>query len=465
MEWNNEPYKVRLSFDNDMIYEVESKSGGNDKFICSAIKDSTEQVNYTNLFGSISSNSFEVTIYDDNNYLDIENKQSPYYNYMRNGVKVEVFISYDDKITWKPYGTFYVTDWGNIYSNGMHDVVTIKAVDELKYILNNDIPKLSTYSGISADKLIKMVLVGVGVDERRIKIDKSLESNLLFGVTEDEKVGYFLNDICQALCAVMIINDENEVLVMPALVGYNKEYSVGKECIEQINNSNNNRNIYTNVKCRYQKKKGKHNGSVLYDITDLEAGNNDINNLKFNVKAINVREIRVESDCDIDIKGFSAYQNGIDLDIKSDKTTEDVAITVSGEYITSNEKYVESQINYTDHKKNTRRVSYDMYNQYVQTEEDAQTIADKMARYIELNNRKIHIKTWFSPMITVGDILNFDNNLLQGKYKVIADRVILGAGYQKNLTLIPYNILGIWEDSKSWDDDTSWIENLGLSLS
>ena len=465
MEWKNEPYKVRLTFDNNKTYEVESKHIYNDKFFCSANRNKTEQINYTNLFGSISNNSFEVTIYDAKNYLDIENKESPYYNYMRNGVKMEVFISYDNKTTWTEYGTFYVTDWGNVWSNGTHDVVTIKVVDEMKYILNHDIPKLSNYAGIRADELITKVLVGVGVDRERIKIDKSLDTKLLFGVTEDQKVGYFLNDICQALCAVVIINDANDILIMPALEGYGNEYTVDKKYIEQINNSNNNMNIYTHVKCRYQKRKGKRNGAILYDTVELEQKKNDFNNLKFNVKALNIREIRVETDEDIDINSFTAYQNGIDIDITSPTLTEDVDITVSGEYITSVEKYVESQISYVDHDKSrTKKVTYEMYNQYVQTEEEAQLIANKMARYIELNNRKIVIKTLLSPKITVGDIVTIYYKNLQGKYKVIADYTVLGANYQKILTLIPYNILGIWDDDKTWNDDTNWIENIDLSL-
>lgn len=465
MEWNDEPFKVRLTFDNNKTYEVESQHPQDDKFICSAVKDSTEQINYTNIFGSISSNNFEVTIYDDDNNLDIENKLSPYYNYMRVGVKVEVFISYDDKTSWDEYGTFYVTDWSNLYSNGSHDVVTIKAVDEMKYILNNDVPKLSTYSGIRADELIIKVLTGIGVDKSRIKISSTLNTKLLFGVAEEQKVGYFLNEICQALCAVVIINDSNDILVMPALVGYNNEYNLGKDCIDQVNNKNNNKNIYTHVKCRYQKRKGKRNGAILYDTVELETGANDLNNLQFNAKALSVRELRFETDNkQIYMNGFSSYQNGIDIDVASIDTIDDVDITVSGEYITSVEKYVESKINYTDHEHNTRRVSYEMYNRYVQTEKEAQAIADKMARYIELNNKQIYIKTVLSPKITVGDILNFDNNLLQGKYKVIADRVVLGAGYQKNLTLIPYNLLGVWDDNKSWSDNTSWIENIDISL-
>lgn len=459
--WNDEPIKIVMYFDNGLTYETQTHSLSNNSIV-SFVKRKSEQTNFTNLFGSVTSTEISVKLFDVLDRLNIQNSGSPYYNYMGQGVEIKTYISYDNGTSWENYGTYYVSSWSGSFNNGFQDIVQIDAVDEMRYILNNDIPKLSTYSGIKAGELIKKVLVGIGIDAERIKIDKSLDTKLLFGVAEDQKVGYFLNDICQALCAVIIINDDNDILVMPALVGYGKEYNIGKECIEQVNNSNNNRNIYTYVKCKYNKRKGTQNGSILYDKVELKTGVNDFNNLKFSAKALNVREIRVESDNSIGFGGFTAYQDGIDIDLKSEVSEDDVDITVSGEYITSVEKYEISELNYTDKKNDTRKVSYEMYNQYIQTSEEAKAICDKMARYIELNNRLIIMKTILSPMITVGDILNFDNNLLKGKYKVIEDRVVLGTEYTKILTLIPYDILAVWEDDKVWDDDAMWIENISL---
>lgn len=461
--WNNEPIKVILTFDNGKTYETSTHSLSGYSVV-SFNKNEEEQINYTNLFGSINSNEINMKLFDVLDRLNCENKKSPFYGYMRQGVEVKAYISYDDEETWEDYGTYYVTDWSGVYSNGFQDVVNIRAVDEMHYILNNDVPKLSTYSGIKADELIYRVLTGCGVDKNRIKIDKSLNTELRFGLAEDEKVGYFLNEICQALCAVAIINDHNEILIMPTLTGYNNYYDLDDKYIEIIENCNNNKSIYTNVKCRYNKRKGKSKGSILNDTVDLVVGTNNINNLEFGVSSLNIREIRVETEESIDIRSFSAYQNGIDIEIISDSAIEETDVTVSGEYINSVEKYVKSEINYTD-QKNNRKVSYEIFNRYVQCEEDAQIVADKMAKYIELMNHRIKLRTVYTPRIALGDILNFDNEFLQGKYKVIASNTSHGEVYEKNLTLIPCSTVGVWDDSKSWNDDANWLENLSLSLS
>lgn len=460
--WDDEPVKIIMYFDNGLTYETQTHSLGNNSIISFRKKES-EQLNYSNIFGSISSNEIYMTLFDVLDRLNSENKNSPYFNYMRHGVEIKAYISYDDGTSWDDYGTYYVSSWSGVFSDGFQDVVKISAVDEMQYILNNDIPKLSSYSGIKAGDLIKKVLVGCGVDASRIKISDSLNTSLLFGVAEDSKVGYFLNEICQALCAIININDKNEIIIEPALVGYNNQYDIDDAYIETVENLNNNKNIYTRVKCSYDKTKGKRNGSILYDTVELEAGKTDFNNLRFFNKALTVSEIRLETEADIYDLRFTAYQNGIDLDVLSEKA-EDVDIVLSGKYLTTTEKYAISEIRYSD-QKNNRTVSYDMYNKYIQTEAEAQVVSDTMARYIELNDRKIYMKTILSPRISIGDILNFDNELMQGKYKVIDNETVHGTAYEKNLTLIPYDILAVWDDDKIWDDDAVWIENIGLPLS
>lgn len=461
--WNNEDIKAKLYFDNGRTYSVNMNTSS-DSGIVSVIKNETEQVNYNNIFGSISSNEILLTIFDVEDKLNIENKKSPFYNYMRHGVKIELSIDYNVDDKYEKYGTYYVTDWSGILSDGFHDVVKIQAVDEMQYILNADIPKLGAYAGIRADQLIIKVLSGIGINSSRIKIHKSLNTSLMFGVAEDSKVGYFLNEICQALCAVIVINDNNDILIMPALTGYNKEYTLSDDFIISVNNQNNNKNIYTRVKCRYNKKKGEDYGTILYDVQDLSIGNNIIYNSQLSRNAVSITEIRTEIDSDytdIEAVNFSAYQKGIDFTLNSKSKTDDAKITVYGKYTLSSEKHAISNLLYNDI---SRDVTYEMFNDYIQTEEDAKNISDLMARYIELNNHRIVINTIFTPRITVGDIINFDNVFLRGKYKVIASRTQHGTSYNKELTLIPYDLHGVWDDSKEWDDNTSWIENLTLSL-
>ena len=467
MLWNNEKVKLVFTFDNNEVYEIcTGADNDTDNFIVTFIPNDIVQTNYTNLFGSVSSNSISVTVYDTKNNLDMNNSKSPYYNYMRNGVKIEAFISYDN-VNYEPYGTYYVTDWGNMFSTGTHDVVTIVAHDELHYIINNDIPKLSAYSGVRCDELIRKVLEGCGVADNRIIISEQLDLKLKFGVSEDSKVGYFLNDICQALCAVIVINKKNEILVVPALSGFGKEYVLSDEPIESVSSSNNSNSIYTNVKCTYDKKTGSLYGGLILSNSNIEAGKYKINNMLFSRKALNVSEISIESDCihdGIDIKGFSAYQNGIDIEIDNGNSEiEEAYINITGAYIKTNKKNVYSDISFSDIKGN-RRVSYEMFNEYVQTSNEAQDVANQMARYIELMNNKIVIRSLYNPKITVGDILIFNNKLLSGKYLVIASETIFGINYEKILNVIPFKLGTIWDDSLSWNDEGNWQENMNISL-
>ncbi len=460
VRWNNEIIKAKFTFDNGKTYEVSSYSENNDKFITDSRKVDTEQISYTNLYGSVSSNVLTLSIFDINNYLDIENQNSPYYGYMRNGAKCELFISYDNH-KYENFGTYYVKSWSEMYRDGLHDICTIALVDELEYILNCDMPKLSAYSGVKAGDLIIKVLTGIGIKSSRIKIDKSLEINLLFGVTDDDKVGYFLNEICQALCAVIIIDKDNNILVVPALTGYGQVYELPDKYIESYETSNNQNNIYTKVKTRFAKRRGSRNGILLTDNIDVVAGENDFNSLSFSSKCLAVREIAVE-DADIEINGFNAYQSAIDIDIDGNDNIENMDMTVSGEYMIAVEKSVSSDINYTDSKLNT---SYNIVNNYVQTEAEAQIVADKLARYIELMSKRITIRTIYTPAITTGDVLIFEGANLYGRYKVIDTSTVFSEQYSKEITIIPLNTYGIWDDSKSWNDDLNWIENLALSQS
>ena len=467
--WNEEIIRVTFIFDNGTKYVCESTSNKDDKVIVSCNKRQMEQINYNNIFGGINSNNFEVTVFDINNNLDMMNKQSPYYSYMRKGVKLVAEISYDDGVTFNNYGTFYVTEWVNSYYDGLQDVVTINSSDRLNYILNSDMPKLSMYSGTTISSLLTETLYKLGIDKNKIKIDKSLNYNLDYGVSDNEKVGYFLNDVCQAMCAVMIINDDNDVLVVPAISGYGSEYNLDSKYIISKSSSNNVNNIYNKVKLRYYKNVGSGFGDILTVNEKLDREINSFHNLLFSDKALDITEIKVDADDasvldNIDIIDFSGYQNGIDIDINNKSGSDcDVTINVIGRYIKTSECYVYSDIEYTD---NTQVISYELTNEYVQTEADAQRLANDIAKYIELMDTKIIIDTIYTPKLTCGDVLIFnDEDLgLVGRYKVIECYTSHGDEYTNQLTLISLKDT-LWNDKLSWNDSKSWLENFALSQS
>ena len=169
--WNDEIIKATLYFDNGKTYECSNNSDYSDNLIVKSSKRQVEQVNYNNLFGGICSNEFSLTLYDASNILNISNNSSPYYTYMRVGVKIIAKISYDNGVTFDDYGTFYVTEWGNSYFDEMINTVTINSCDRLQYIMNSDMPKLKAYSGVAISVLLTDTLTKLGIDKNKIKIE------------------------------------------------------------------------------------------------------------------------------------------------------------------------------------------------------------------------------------------------------------------------------------------------------
>lgn len=460
--YNEENIKALFYFDNGLSYEVYLKDTNVEKFITYFNKIQTESKSYNSFFGSISSDSLVLNIFDSDNYLDINNCESPFFDYMRHGVKIELKIEDLKNNVYVPYGTFYVTKWSNSFFDGMQDVVEIQAEDELTYILGRDMPRLPAYSGVKASKLIIDVLVGCGIDKSRIKIDASLDYDLPFGTTEDDKVGYFLNSICSALCAVMVIDDNNDILIMNALSGYGKEWYM-EELPIKINGQNNNKSTYNRVKVTYDKAVGREVGTILDTMINIEGQVTEIDGLRFNNKMLSVLEISVEKDnISAEVLDFSAYQNGIDLRVKCLKDVEEMNLHIIGEKILTTRKYVTSDIEYSD-RKNGRYVSLNIYNEYISKDEDARTIANLMANYISNMERQIDVECVYNAKIQKGDVMIFDSDLLRGAYKVIGSYVIFREDYISKISLIPLNRSISWDDNKVWDDDIRWLDNYKLS--
>ena len=458
-----ENIKAKLTFENGLTYEVELNSKNTDKFVTYFNKRQTESIKYNSLFGSITSNIINLSIFDSNNYLDINNSASPYFDYMRHGVKIELTIKNKDSGNYEPFGTFYVTKWSNSFYNGLQDVTPIQAEDEITYILNRDMPKLPAYSGVKASKLITDVLVGCGIDKKRIKIDESLDYELPFGTTEDDKVGYFLNSICTALCAVMTINDKNDILIYSALKSYGKTWSMIDDIPIKFSGSNNDKSTYSRVKVTYDKAVGREVGTILDTIISTDGQVTEIDGLTFNNKMLSVLEISAEKDdVDAEILDFQAYQNGIDLKVKCNKSVDELNLHIVGEKILTTKKYVTSDIDFSDRTKD-RVVSLNIYNEYISTDKEAKIIANLMAKYIANMDRQLNIETVYNPRIQTGDIIIFDNKLVRGQFKVISTNIIFNEIYTNLITLMPLNKSIVWDDSKVWDDNIQWLDNKELS--
>lgn len=94
-------------------------------------------------FNNVSSNEVSFTLDSPQRIFNPTNASSPYYNKMRRGVPVGVFIRCSEDDEWSPLGNFYVTDW-----QATATTATVVADDVLYNIFGDgerDLPVRSNY--------------------------------------------------------------------------------------------------------------------------------------------------------------------------------------------------------------------------------------------------------------------------------------------------------------------------------
>ena len=503
--WNNESLKAIITFDNDMQYEVYmGDMASNDKYIKSLSTDENESNVSGNPLGIITSNSLTLSIFDIDNKLTPTNRNSPYYGYMRNGVKIELFISYDNSL-FETFGTYYVTNWATGWSGGLQDVANITAKDRIQYINNLDVPKLPAYSGIKVQELLVNLFIeldkattnnskgtiikgsstpsdSIGVNDDyfvneenyeiyrkidrhwvlRYHIDNRLNLDMVYGITVGSKYREALNSIAQALIARVILDRDDVIRIVPALESYGCVYELESGLLMDINSYHNSNNIYSKARVNYCQLGENCVDTILnnYGIK-VSKGSNTLNGLRFNGKTLDIEDVYFESDLDIDISDikYNGYQDGVDITFISNKDGV-VNLVVEGRLINSTEASEESDVEESDTKVgNILTIKSDI----IQDQQEAKRLADSISVYLKNTNKLLQFKTLLTPKVTLGDIIqvNSDNEDIKGTYKVLNSNTVFGVDYTKNITVmrisdqIVFNDDGIWRDS---DDNGLWVE-------
>ena len=153
--WNGEPLKAVIHFDIGLEYTVYSDNvvDGTGNYIQNIAFSLTEGNCNVNPLGISISNSISMSIYDTEDRLSTTNKSSIYYGKIVNGVRIELFISYD-KVNWEPYGEWYTTSWSGEFSDGSHGLISLTAEDKLNTIGAMEMPKVKAYNNEHAANMI-----------------------------------------------------------------------------------------------------------------------------------------------------------------------------------------------------------------------------------------------------------------------------------------------------------------------
>lgn len=441
-EWNNPQFKVKLTFDNGEVFETNTNNTNLDSSCCLNFMISETEANLIgNPLGIFTSNTLTLEILDKNNYLIPTNTKSPYYGYIRNGVKIEVY-KIDDGL---PFGVFYSNSWDVNRESGTFKTVTITADDKLTYIGNIETPELPSYIGLDVKELLKNIFVAIGLTEEEFYIDDSLQLSMSFGITKGEKIREVLNSIAQSLIARITLRRNGVIYVMPAFPN-SDPYGVinNDDLIENYTISHNQANIYNKVKLSYNRVTNKPSEIIeTLNNVELQLGKNEFNNIEISQNVLNYDGVYVEYEADnisyddkITNISFKGYQGGISISIESAKTEPFIAnIEIAGRLANATDSYVESDIKTTDAKV-ANPLILDSF--VIQNETDAKAYVNKVVAYLEKISHQLNINGLFSTEIEPGMyiLINSEVEELAGKYYVTGYNLTCGEGSTTSLQVL-----------------------------
>lgn len=442
--WKGEPIKMVLHIDDNTTYTIYSvdgydTSGNYIKKIDFNLSDGNNRVNP---LGISTSNTISVSIFDTEDRLSPDNPNSPYYGKIVNGLKVELFISYNG-VDWAPFGTYYTSAWSGSYSEGYHNFVNMSAEDAMVTILNKDMPEIPAYSGVMVADLIGSVMEGIGLSQAEYYVDERINEEMTFGIVSGNKVRDFINNLMQLVLGRCYIRRDGVICFGPAL-----DPSADANTFEltdaetgSLSNKNSNAINYTKLRVKYLTYNGTGDRNEIFRATrSLSVGLNNISDIQFSKKALSIEQVKClfdkgNSSAIIDNVYYSGFQNAIQLHINvTGEAISSCEIVGSGVTISTSENYVDLAVGGSV----VGGSQFEFNTQQIMDETKATSIANKLKAYLVAIGKNIGISgCCLSPRVYVGDRIVLDTGTMyDGTFKVVNEQISMGEDYSMNLTLI-----------------------------
>lgn len=443
--WRGEPLRITIDFeteglDNYVVYSS-PEYDNSDNYIYSAKFSISEGNNKVNPLGVAASNTLSIKIFDTENKLSPSNTESIYYGKMVNGVKIKAEISYDGE-HWTDYGIWYTKSWSSSMNNGYFETANISCEDKLNIIGNKEIPTMKVYTDINVANLIANVFYEIGLSNTEYYIDPRLSFTLPYGVAQGTKIRDFLNNVCQLMMARVIIDRNNRICVIPALLAYNNSNNItldGTELFPISNNINYNIN-YNKLNVKYLKASGLIRKQLLKESYNLVSGVNNLGLKKFKDKVVVIEQVLTKYtgiSGSINSLHYEGYMDGINITITTSGAMDDTDVVVEGTVYSVDDK-VES-IN-LDNATVNGAVEFTFDTQQIISDSLATALALQIKDYIStitithsMNNTNL------TPLIYTGDTITVENfsTSYNGIYKIIGVDIDFGqASYDLSLELL-----------------------------
>ena len=324
--YNGAPIKIKMTFDNNATYEASSANTTNNVIQTGNISEN-ESINSGNPLGIMTSNKVHLEILDLDGVLIATNTASPYFGYMRSGVKVELW-EYRNS-TWVEMGTYYTNGWDNRRKNGGYTTSQIDCQDRLNYIGGMQMPELESYASVNMIVLLEAIFQGIGLTSSDYYIDPSLDATLNVSITKGERVRDNINSIAQALLARITMGRDSKIYVRPAFPTMTTAKTIDNNAILDYSIQNNDDMQYNKVTLKYSEI-GVKTSETLAEVDNVLISNgvNEVKAISISDRTQGIDGVTVQLTIDESIVvsdytniisdiTYKGYQGGIDVTFAS----------------------------------------------------------------------------------------------------------------------------------------------------
>ena len=447
IDWNQEEVKIEISVTDTEILTISTDDSENDKLFISNISTSASENESASPFGICGSTSFDIEITDLDDLLSPNNTKSPYYDKIKNGTKVKVYLEDTETEKYVNYGTVYINDIQGQFSEGGPGMISIYCKDKMDNIGSQENPKIPCDKNISVNDFVGKILAGIQPPVE-YSIDNTIaSSNLIYGITVGEKIRDTLNSLAQYKQARITVNRDNIMTIRDAFGFYGKTYTLTPDSVAELSNSYRNATDYSKLSIEYNVE-GFFIEDVLFNDNThtLEVTDNNgkiIDDIKFRNKALSIHSIKIDFDNNkykstVDILDYKGYQDGL-TELKYRLTGEDVSectIYIEGACIDKGTRTKEKNL-MEDTESGT---SINLNIKYIIDSNEADDLLNRLESLVKLMSRQIIIKTCATPHIDLGDKIILEDEdftpSYRGQYRVVGYKTIHGIGYSNTLTLV-----------------------------
>jgi len=440
---NGQTFQIVLTFDNNSTYTA-TQNSGDDKMLESIEIQENSALTDGNPVGIMTPNYASFRIFDRTGALLTTNTGSSYYGYMRNGVKVNIYMSEDLGITWVAFGEYYTESWYSEKSEGGFALVNLSCTDKLSYIGQKEMPALPAYAGVDVTVLLAGILQGIGLSISDFIIDPSLQLSMLYAVAKGDRVREALNTIAQSLLARIYVNRAGVIEVRPAIPTKTIAYVMDDSTIETVTVKHNKIAQYNKIKLLYNKVDDRPSETLLMlNNANIKTGVNALTGLTLSKSVLGIDAVHIstaataESNLEkITSIDYLAYQGGIDITIVSALVDDFLAnIEVTGRCTGVTDAYVESTIAGTDAKV-ANTLTLESY--VIQEDAAARTYVASVASYLRSMRQEVEITGTLSQLLTVQQYITItsDDANIAGDYLITGFNLSDGAAYSTTVTAV-----------------------------